>query len=950
MKRDLSSFVADHYKKALERGHIRPYFQPVIRTISRRLCSFEALARWIDPEKGMIYPDEFVPVLEQERAIHLLDLCVIRQACAQVRLAMDSGAVPVPVSVNLSRLDFVLCDIFAEVDGIVSEYQLPHDFVYIEITETVMAEQKDELRETVEKFRAAGYQIWMDDFGSAYSSLNLLKEFSFNELKLDMCFLRPFNRRSQRITTSVIDMAKGLDIHTLAEGVETEEQFNYLRNIGCEKVQGALFGEPLPYAEGIARLRDRGIDVEPPQERKYYDEIGLVNVLSAVPFMAREERDAITSALHLNSIALALMELSEGSFSVLFYNTEFERVAQGTGMFSLTFGQSILRQRLSCRLLSDKLVNLLDTTCGGEEGRMYFTSHEDYFEIQAKCVSHTGNRYCVLLRMSNLSKVSHAETTNRLDEYLRQIYAVYERITLVDLEADTITPLYVSTREEVVSSRSGVRALAKEFARRYIFPEDREAYLRLTDPETVRERVDAGGQAYRRAILRTTTHHGQYEWKCYTLLRMDANRFLMLISGVHDAAKAIRAAGSSTNDALLWRNLNESELLRVFWKDRERRFLGASRAFLDYYGFASRNEIIGKTDEDLGWHIRPDAYMHDEVHVIHDGVTTHNIPGWCLNDGENKEILASKAPLYNEDGEISGLIGYFIDRELLTVNDVRGQDTKRRDLLTGLLNSRGIWEEAGFFRDEYYLRDMDFARIHIAIDDLGSLNEQYGFDYGDKVMSALGKALKKAFGHTCAVGRDAGHRFVVLHQVQNPEEAGSLRAQIKAVGETIREVGGTPVTLYLSVGYVLFSEFPDLEDQAKQAEMRLLADHDRSVTAENLITKSSNIFHLFDELPVIYAVYHVTADEEGNADDAILFYVNHKYEECDGRSASQLLGRSIRELYPSAVGESWFADAARSALKGEVTKGEMKSPVSEEGFRYTATQVICRGYCAITYL
>ena len=951
MKRDLSDYIVANYKKALDRGHIRPYFQPVIRTVSRRLCSFEALARWIDPGKGMIYPDEFVPVLEHERVIHQLDLCVIRQACAQVRMAMDSGAVPVPVSVNLSRLDFVLCDIFAEVDRIVSEFHLPHDFIYIEITESVMAEQKDVLLDVVERFRAAGYQIWMDDFGSAYSSLNLLKEYSFNELKLDMCFLRPFNRRSQRITTSVIDMAKGLDIHTLAEGVETEEQFRYLRNVGCEKVQGSLFGEPAPYTEGIARLRDRGIGVETPQERKYYDEIGLVNVLSAVPFLSREERDAITSARQLNSIALALLELQEDTFSLLFYNTAFERVAQGTGMFALTFSQEILRQRLSSRpLLSDKLLNLLDSTREGEEGRMYFTSHEDYFEVQAKCVAQTGNRYCVLLRMNNLSKVSHAEMTNRLDEYLRQIYAVYERITLVDLAADSITPLYVSTRQNLVSSSSGLRALAWEFAKRYIFPEDREAYLSLVDPDTARERYDAGGQAYSRAILRTATQHGQYAWKCYTLLRMDADRFLLLISGVHEAAKSIRALNASGgNAAQLWRNLNESELLRVFWKDNSRRFLGASRAFLDYYGFSSREEIIGKTDEDLGWHIHPDAYMNDEVRVIREGVTTHNIPGWCLNGGENKEILASKAPFYNEDGEICGLIGYFIDRELLSANDVRGEEPLRRDLLTGLLNSRGVSEEAAAFRDEYYLRGMDFARIHIAIDDFSSLNEQYGFDYGDRVMLALGRALKKAFGHTCAVGRYAGHRFVVLHQVESASEAGSLRAQIKAVGESVRQVDGTPVTLYLSVGYVLFSEFEDLDEQSKKAEMRLLADHDHGVPAESLIAKSSDLFHMFDNLPVIYAVYHVTADAEGNADDAVLFYVNRKFEKDDGRSASELLGHSIRELYPS-VGDAWFADIARAALNGETLEGELPSPRTGEGCRYTAEQVICPGYCAVTYL
>ena len=175
-----------NYKKAINFRHIQAFYQPVIRTCSRQLCSFEALARWIDPDLGMIYPDEFIPALEDEGLIHELDMAILRQACARIRSAITSGETPIPISVNLSRLDFSLCDVFEAADAIVSDYQIPHNFIYFEITESVMAEKKELLKGIVERFRSAGYQIWMDDFGSAYSSLNALKEFEFDELKLDM--------------------------------------------------------------------------------------------------------------------------------------------------------------------------------------------------------------------------------------------------------------------------------------------------------------------------------------------------------------------------------------------------------------------------------------------------------------------------------------------------------------------------------------------------------------------------------------------------------------------------------------------------------------------------------------------------------------------------------------------------------------------------------------------
>ena len=302
MDRNLDNYIVENYQKAMDYHYIQAFFQPVIRTLSCKLCSFEALARWVDPNIGMIFPNEFIPVLERIHAIHLLDICIIKQVCARIKYAISNDEPVIPISVNLSRLNFTLCDIFSIADDIVSEFQIPHNLIYFEITESIVAENKELMFDTVEKFRKAGYQIWMDDFGSAYSSLNILKDFFFDELKLDMGFLHPFNQRSQRIATSIIEMAKSIYIHTLAEGVETEEQFTYLRNIGCEKVQGYFFGKPLPYEQTLQHLQNKGITIEIPHDRKYYDKIGQIDLLSSVPFMSSSERDAISSAKRLNSL------------------------------------------------------------------------------------------------------------------------------------------------------------------------------------------------------------------------------------------------------------------------------------------------------------------------------------------------------------------------------------------------------------------------------------------------------------------------------------------------------------------------------------------------------------------------------------------------------------------------------------------------------------------------
>lgn len=829
MARNLEDFIKKNYKKAIECQEIRVFYQPVIRTFSKKLCSFEALARWIAPEVGILCPDEFIPVLEKERVVHHLDVAILRQVCARLRKSIDNGETPIPVSVNLSRLDFTLCDIFSVADEVVSEYRIPHDFIYFEITESVMAKEQELLKGIVDTFRSAGYQIWMDDFGNAYSSLNSLKELSFDELKLDMCFLRPFNLRSKRIATAIIEMAKSIDIHTLVEGVETEEQFSYLRNIGCEKVQGYYFGRPMPYEESLSLLRRNGIGIEAPDERQYYDDIGRVNVLSAVPFMTQEEHDSGVIARQLNSIPLALAEFAPDCFRILFYNSAFEETASGTEMFSLDFTQEMLRKPQPYYLLSDKVINLMDSVKTGGDGKMLFTSHEEYYEVQARHISKTRDRYCVIIRITNLTRDTKVENIGYLDEFVRRIYDIFERITLINFRENTIRPLYTSTQEDILSGRKGIRELTAEYADKYIFPDDREKFLRIFNSKKNIARLTSNAAVSFSEVFRTSVRHGRYAWMEYTLLRIDGDNYFLLIRNVHGSVTSYaRSNNAATRDGLyspsyLWNNLLRSGLLRLFWKDKDRRFVGASQSFLDYYGFPSIDVIAGKNDEEVGWHVHPDLYMNDEFQVIHEGKTIKFIPGLCMNNGENREILASKTPLYDADGEIRGLLGFFVDRELLTLNDKRGADTFRRDVLTGLLNSRGIGEEGYVFRDEFYLRGIDFVRIHIIINGFNAFNEQYGFDFGDKVLVEFGKALKDGFGRTSVIGRYAGCEYVVFHQVKNRSEEQGFRAKIKAIGDSVRCVEGVPVTLYLSASFAFFSENPNLEEQAKRCEARLHA-------------------------------------------------------------------------------------------------------------------------------
>ena len=960
MSDELKSFILSNFQTAVKKRHIRPYYQPVIRTISQRLCSFEALARWVDPEKGVIRPDQFIPVLEQENLIHLLDQCVIRQVCEQLRRNLDAGTL-IPVSVNLSRLDFLLCDIYSVVDQMMTQYHLPHDILYIEITESTMAEHEELMRDVVDRFRSSGYQVWMDDFGSAYSTLNTLKDYSFDELKIDMRFLSTFSRRSRRILSAIIMMAKNIGIHTLTEGVETEEQFHFLRNIGCEKVQGYYFGRPLPYEESLAHLSETGIPVENALDRKYYDEIGQVNLLSAVPFMSQEERDSLSTAREMSSIPLAMLEIAKTYFSLLFSNAAFEQASLGTGIIPDVGSQEMLSVPQPVSLLPHQVRDLLDSAAEGVPGRMNFIANDQYYLIQAKCVSRAKDRYCVLMSVMNLSKDTESEHIGQLDDSLRKVYSLFERITLVDVEEDKIEPIFVDALSHMVSRSSGIRTLAEEYAKNWIFPDDQEEYLALMDFDTIDTRLKEADSPYVSACLRSWIGHGRYAWKQYTILHLQDRHYLILIRNIHHMvlrfmkqhgkpAETLREeAGSLINSDLLWKNLIESDIIHLFWKDRERRFLGASKAFLEYYEFPSVDVILGKNDEEVGWHVHPDKYMNDEYQVINEGRVIRNMPGKCIRRGENRDILANKTPLYDDNGEIQGLVGYFIDRDLLNANDARGGDFARRDLMTGLLNERGLIEEAQAFQEEYFIRGVDFVRIHVTIDGFPSLVQQLGFEFSDKVLVALGKALKEEFGQNSAIARYAGQTFVILRQIGSSEEAQMLRSRIKGIATSLRRIDGVAVTLYLSVGYGIFSAVKDLAEQSKLAENSLLVDHDDNTSAELLIQRTSELFSLYDDLPIPFAVYRVIVNEEGMVTDALLFYANRSFAASAGMPVSSLLGQSTRKMFPE-LNEKWYELAGRASSGGESIVDRFYYEPENRCYHITVNQVIHSGYCAFTYL
>ncbi len=258
----LKMYLIAHIDDAVKNEYIKVYYQPVVDINTNKLCGFEALARWDDPEHGFLPPFEFVGILEDAHLIQKLDLFMLKKICEKYRKETNLGHKCVPISFNLSRLDFKLSDIYKELTRLTKEYDVPHKMIHIEITESVLDGDEDGyIREQVTRFQKDGFEVWMDDFGSGFSSLNVLKDYDFDFLKIDMMFLRNFSEKSKVIIRAIVEMAKLLHIGTLSEGVETKEHLDFLKEIRCDRVQGYYYSKPLPYDEVMAVLKEKGVEV-----------------------------------------------------------------------------------------------------------------------------------------------------------------------------------------------------------------------------------------------------------------------------------------------------------------------------------------------------------------------------------------------------------------------------------------------------------------------------------------------------------------------------------------------------------------------------------------------------------------------------------------------------------------------------------------------------------------
>ncbi len=307
--------IVNEMSDALEDEQFVLYLQPKYEIKNNQLVGAEALVRWMHPERGMISPGLFIPIFEQNGFIMQLDCYVWESTCKLIRKWLDEGKKPEPVSVNMSRISLYNPRIVEIITGLVKKYDIPAYLLELELTESAFTSNPIVIRDTMKRLQENGFTVLMDDFGSGYSSLNALKDMSLDVLKMDMRFLSKTDNpeRSKCIMASVVRMAKWLKMTVTAEGVETKEQLDFLKSIGCECIQGYYFAKPMPVEEYEKKAFE-----EMPYHKEY--EPRVISGDSKSIYAYNEQMDAMFSNVFQ---PVAIYEYSDGEIEVIRANEAY---------------------------------------------------------------------------------------------------------------------------------------------------------------------------------------------------------------------------------------------------------------------------------------------------------------------------------------------------------------------------------------------------------------------------------------------------------------------------------------------------------------------------------------------------------------------------------------------------------------------------------------------------
>ncbi len=508
-------YLVDHFHEAVENGRIQAYFQPIFRSYTGKIFCAETLARWFTPDGTMLPPDDFIPTLERNGLIYELDMEILRQACALYKDLRDRGTPLYSFSVNLSRKDFGNTDLFERVITTLKKYDVPHEAIKLEITESHMLEDTETFEQIFRHFSEAGLSVWLDDFGSGYSSLNVLQNYSFDVIKFDILFLRNLSVKGRELLASLISMAKTLGIHTLAEGVETKEQKEFLKALGCEAQQGFYYSRPIPKENLIALINSQPDILETREDKIYWDQIGRLNFLSPNPLKdfskLKETGEKTDPALSGYDNSVALMECSQTEFNYVYATAGYREQVRELGFDTLNgLEQAFSNQRSYQFLMIRKLI--LDAIQQGTVQTVEYVNKDVYYRLSVQALSRKKGWVMLAVRLVTFDSEQEVKTARDMLNYGSALFSTHELVVLIFPDSNRSARLYTAIDLPIYDHEDSITSSVKKFCEAEVEPVDQSRYLQFMDFNTMKKRIEASPKKFIQNYFRMRWGEETHNW------------------------------------------------------------------------------------------------------------------------------------------------------------------------------------------------------------------------------------------------------------------------------------------------------------------------------------------------------------------------------------------------------------------------------------------------------
>ncbi len=807
---ELSQYIIHNLDQALSEGWVRVYYQPIVRTADGKICDEEALARWIDPVYGFLSPALFIPALEESRLIYKLDLYVLEQILKKMKQQEEAGLYVVPQSVNLSRMDFESCDVVEEIRRRVDDAGISREMITVEITESVIGSDFEFMKEQVERFRSLGFPVWMDDFGSGYSSLDVLQQIHFDLIKFDMRFMERFeeSEESKIILTEMMKMAIGLGTETVCEGVEQLEQVQFLRETGCTRIQGYYYGKPMPF-EGILSMAESGsgLEYENPEEIDYYSAIGRINLydMSALTDGSDESLSQYFDTLPMciievrgtkaryNRCNRSYRDFMERTIGMAYSTEEIDCITPNGGQ-----GSSFLKAVLQCSRLGSPMVN--DERVGKDT-----TIHSLLRRVAVNQVTGTSAVVVAVLAVTRDSDSAGANYS----QMAKALAADYVNLYYVNLEDESFIEYSPDSKQEDLAVERHGRdffTASRRDALIHLYKDDQENFVKSFTRENVERILDTEGKfkvTYRLMLDGVPTY---VDMKA---VRMpgDRSRLIVGVSNVDAQMREEEAMARILTEKTVYSRI--SALTRgficIYTIDPETGRYVEYRANSEYAGLGipvEGEDFWAQSVIESARVIYPEDLEKFQTLMTRENILRNLEKGGLyafryrmLMEGEPR-YMSLKAALVEEEGKKALIIGVNdVDAQVKHEQEYERQLSMARskgevDSLTGVKN-RTAYDSMS----EMLARQIEggqlvqYAIVICRVSGLGWINETKGRAAGNELIREACALICEIFKHS-PVFRVSGDKFAVIATGRDYERIEELIAMLQKRNQGSSEFGG----------------------------------------------------------------------------------------------------------------------------------------------------------------